>query len=80
MEVGLNTEMVQSFRYPPMTNFGRQVMSFLLSAGVQFSRPVSVEHEKKLRERRRLTRFLVWAVGFGVVAWLGVLARDKMIR
>jgi len=46
---------------------------------VNFSRPVSVEHEKTLRQRTRIRKLSVMAISLGLVVWLGYLGAQRMI-
>lgn len=66
--------MITSMRYPPVTKFGKTLLRYLLCAGIPFSRPISVEHEKQSRIRRARFRGFATALGLLVAVYVGVEA------
>lgn len=67
-------EPLMSLRYPPISSFAKKVLSFLMFAGINFSRPKSIEHEEELL-RRKTWRWRLIVFGF----LMGALAGGKML-
>ena len=67
--------MIMSLRYPPVSPFVHRILGWLLTTGTPYTRPVSVEHETRLRERKRMRRMALWILGIGVIGvfsvWIG---------
>ncbi|UOH85117.1 hypothetical protein LQV05_001934 [Cryptococcus neoformans] len=59
-----------SLRYPPISSFAKKILPFLMLAGINFSRPKSIEHEEELL-RRRKWRWRVVVLGFLMGALVG---------
>lgn len=74
LEIPYIFEPLMSLRYPPVSSFAKKVLSFLMFAGINFSRPKSIEHEEELL-RRRKWRWRLVVFGF----LMGALAGGKMV-
>jgi len=61
-----------SLRYPPLPKFNERILTRLVSVGVSFRRPISVEDEAKSRWWSDIGKGLITAVlcvGVVVVGW-----------
>jgi hypothetical protein len=74
-----SSEFLNAYRYPPMTAWAEKVVTFLLSSGVAFSRPTSVEHEASLRKQKRLRGLVLYVIGAGAVVLLGWAVRKRIM-
>ncbi|WVQ83377.1 hypothetical protein IAT38_005518 [Cryptococcus sp. DSM 104549] len=63
LEIPYLFEPLMSLRYPPVTALRQKLLTHLLFAGVNFSRPTSVEHEAKKLQRKKV----VWRLAVAVV-------------
>ncbi len=56
-----------SSRYPPLKQWAAKLNDLMLNSGTPYSRPVSVEDERRRRKRRGILRLLSIVVGVSVV-------------
>jgi hypothetical protein len=61
-------EILQKLRYPPLKSWVPGFYRFLLLSDISYSRPVSVESEKKLYQRKKLQKRVTT-----VLALLGII-------
>jgi len=63
----ISLEILQKLRYPPLGSWVPGFYRILLLSDISYSRPVSVESEKKLYERKKLKKRIT-----SLVALLGI--------